>query len=126
MNRRAFISLFGAAAAAWPPVAGAQPGGRMRRIGVLLPATREDSEFQTWVGAFLQGLALAGWSIGSNMRIDTRYAGNNAADLRRHAAELIALAPDVVLAHGASTVGALLQSTRSVPLVFVNVADPVG
>ncbi len=93
---------------------------------MLLPATREDTEFQVWVGAFLQGLALAGWSIGSNVRIDTRHAGSNTADVRRHAADLVALSPDVLLAHGASTVGALLQATRSMPIVFVNVADPVG
>jgi putative ABC transport system substrate-binding protein len=98
----------------------------MRRIGLLLPATREDTEFQLWVGAFLQGLALAGWTIGNNVRVDTRYAGSNTADIRRDAAELVALSPDIALAHGASTVGALLQATRSMPIVFVNIADPVG
>ena len=124
-TRRAFIALLGGAAAAWPLAARAQ-GERMRRIGILLPATREDAEFQVWVGAFLQGLALAGWNIASNARIDTRYAGSNTADVRRQAAELLELSPDVVLAHGASTVVALLQATRNVPIVFVNVADPVG
>jgi putative ABC transport system substrate-binding protein len=125
MRRRQFIALL-SGAAAWPIAASAQQRERMRRIGVLLPATREDAEFQTWIGAFLQGLALAGWTIGSNVRVDTRHAGSNTADVRRYATELLALAPDVVLAHGASTVVALLEATRSVPIVFVNVADPVG
>jgi ABC-type uncharacterized transport system substrate-binding protein len=126
VKRREFITLLGGAAAAWPVVARAQQGEGVRRIGVLLPTTREDAEFQAWVGAFLQSLALTGWRIGSNMRIDTRYGGSNTAELRKQATELLALAPDVVLAHGASTVGPLLQGGRSVPLVFVNVADPVG
>jgi len=126
MRRRDFITGIARSAAAWPLAAPAQQRERIRRIGVLLPATREDTEFQVWVGAFLQGLALAGWSIGSNVRIDTRHAGSNTADVRRHAADLVALSPDVLLAHGASTVGALLQATRSMPIVFVNVADPVG
>ena len=98
----------------------------MRRIGVLLPAAADDAEFQARVGAFLQALALLGWTIGRNVRIDTRWATTNAAEIRRHAAELAALAPDVILAHGASTVGPLLQATRTVPIVFPVVADPVG
>ncbi len=98
----------------------------MRRIGVLLPAAADDPEFQARVGAFLQGLAQLGWTIGRNVRIDTRWATANAADIRRHAAELAALAPDVILAHGGSTVGPLLQATRTVPIVFPVVADPVG
>jgi putative ABC transport system substrate-binding protein len=98
----------------------------MRRIGVLLPATADDPEYQARIGAFLQGLAQLGWTIGRNVRIDTRWATANAADIRRHAAELAALAPDVILAHGASTVGPLLQATRTVPIVFPIVGDPVG
>ena len=98
----------------------------MRRIGVLLPAAADDAEFQARVGAFLQALALLGWTIGRNVRIDTRWATANAADIRRHAAELAALAPDVILAHGASTVGPLLQATRTVPIVFPVAGDPVG
>ena len=90
----------------------------MRRIGILLNAAADDPKFQTWVGAFLQALALLGWTIGRNVRIDTRWAGANAAEIRRHAAELAALAPDVILAHGSSTVGPLLQATRTVPIVF--------
>jgi hypothetical protein len=103
VRRREFITLLGGAAA-WPLQAWAQQGERVRRIGVLLPATADDAEFQARVGAFLQGLQQSGWSIGRNVRIDTRWATANAADIRRHAAELAALAPDVILAHGVSTV----------------------
>jgi putative ABC transport system substrate-binding protein len=126
MNKREFITLLGGAAAAWPLAARAQQPDRMRRIGVLLPATADDLRFQTLVGAFLQGLALLGWSIGRNVRIDPRWATPNAAEIRRHAAELAALAPDVILAHGAGAVGALLQATRTVPIVFPIAGDPVG
>ena len=98
----------------------------MRRIGVLLNATADDSEYQARVGAFLQGLQQSGWTIGRNVRIDTRWATANADGIRRHAAELAALAPDVILAHGAGAVGALLQATRTVPIVFPVVVDPVG
>src|SRR5712691_2636591 len=98
----------------------------MRRIGMLLPAAADDPEYQARVGAFLQALALLGWTIGRNVRIDTRWATATAADIRRHATELAALAPDVILAHGASTVGPLLQATRTVPIVFPIVGDPVG
>ena len=98
----------------------------MRRIGVLLPAAADDAEFQTWVGAFLQALGQLGWTIGRNVRIDTRWATANAADIRKHAAELAALAPDVILAYGSSTVGPLLQATRTVPIVFPVIGDPVG
>src|SRR5262244_2134652 len=98
----------------------------MRRIGVIMPAAADDSQFQTWVGAFLQGLALLGWTIGHNVRIDIRWATSNAAEIRRHAAELVALAPDVILATGTSTVGPLLQATRTVPIVFPAIGDPVG
>jgi putative tryptophan/tyrosine transport system substrate-binding protein len=126
LKRRDFITLLGGAVAAWPLAARAQQPERMRRIGVLLPAAADDAEYQSWVGAFLQALAQLGWIIGQNVRIDTRWATANPAEIRRHAAELAALAPDVILAHGASTVGALLQVTRSVPIVFPIIADPVG
>jgi len=126
MKRREFITLLGGGAAAWPLAARAQQRERMRRIGVLLPATADDSEYQAWVGAFLQGLGQLGWTIGRNVRIDTRWATANAVEIRRHAAELATLAPDVILAHGDSTVGAMLQATRTVPIVFPIVADPVG
>jgi putative ABC transport system substrate-binding protein len=126
LKRRKFITLLGSAAAAWPLAARAQQSERMRRIGVFLPAVADDAIFQAWVGAFLQALALLGWNIGRNVRIDTHWATANAADIRRHAAELAALAPDVILAHGTSTVAPLLQATRTVPVVFPAVVDPVG
>jgi putative ABC transport system substrate-binding protein len=125
LKRRDFITLLGGAAA-WPLSTHAQQGERMRRIGVLLPFSADDAESQVRMGAFLQTLALSGWSIGRNLRIDIRWAGINADDIRRHAAELAALAPDVILAHGASTVRPLQQATRSVPIVFPIVGDPVG
>jgi putative ABC transport system substrate-binding protein len=125
MRRREFIGLLGGAAA-YPFAAGAQERERARRIGVLLPAAPDNSQFQTWVGAFLQGLGQAGWLIGSNVHIDIRWATANAAEIRKHAAELAALVPDVILAHGLGTVGSLQQATRSVPIVFPIIADPVG
>ena len=125
MIRREFITLLGSAAA-WPVVARAQPGKRTRRIGVLLPAAADDSNYQARVGAFLQGLALLGWTVGRNVWIDTRWATANAADIRRHAAELVALALDVILATGGTAVGALQQATRTVPIVFPVLGDPVA
>jgi putative ABC transport system substrate-binding protein len=125
VKRREFITLLGGATT-WPLAAGAQQPERMRRIGVLLPAAADDAEFQARVGAFLQALALLSWTIGRNVRIDTRWATTNADAIRRHAAELAALAPDVILAHGSSTVGPLLQATRTVPIVFPFATDPVG
>jgi putative ABC transport system substrate-binding protein len=125
MKRREFIAGLGAATA-WPLAARAQQPERMRRIGILLPATADDAEFQARFGAFLQALALLGWAIGRNVRIDTRWATTDAAEIRRHAAELAALAPDVILAHAATTVGPLLQATRTVPVVFPTTVDPVG
>ena len=97
MRRREFIALIGGSAVAWPLATRAQQPERMRRIGVLLPAAADDSEFQTRLGAFLQELQQLGWAIGRNVRIDTRWATTNAADIRRHATELVALAPDVIL-----------------------------
>jgi ABC-type uncharacterized transport system substrate-binding protein len=126
VRRRDFIMLLGGASAAWPLAAHAQQPDRVRQIGVLLNAAADDSKFQTWVGAFLQGLGQLGWTIGRNVRIDTRWTGVNAAETRRHAAELAALAPDVILAHGTSTVGPLLQATRTVPIVFPVAGDPVA
>jgi putative ABC transport system substrate-binding protein len=126
LRRRDFITLLGGAAGAWPLAARAQQRERMRRIGILLPATADDPEAQARVGAFLQALALLGWTIGGNVRIDTHWAGPNAADIRRHAAELLALAPDVILAGNALSVAPLLQLTRTVPIVFPVAADPVG
>jgi putative ABC transport system substrate-binding protein len=126
IRRRDFITLLGGAAAAWPVVARAQQRDRMRRIGVLMPASADDAESQTRVGAFLQGLQQLGWTIGRNVRVDTHWATSDAASIRKHAAELAALAPDAILAFGASTVGPLLQETRTVPIVFPVVGDPVA
>src|SRR5262245_62115668 len=96
IRRREFIFTLGGAAAAWPVAARAQQGERMRHVGILLPAAADDVGFQAWLGAFLQALALLGWTIGRNVRIDTRWATANTAEIRRHAAELVALAPDVI------------------------------
>jgi putative ABC transport system substrate-binding protein len=126
MRRREFLSALGGAAAAWPMAARAQQGERMRRIAILLPGAADDSEFQTRLGAFLQELAQLGWSIGRNVQIDTRWSSTNAVNVRKHAAELVALAPDVILAEGAGAVGALLQLTRAVPIVFPVAGDPVA
>jgi hypothetical protein len=124
LHRTTKILLGGAAA--WPLAARAQQPERMRRIDVLMPATADDPDFQARVGAFLQGLQQSGWSIGRNVRIDTRWATANVAEIRRHAAELTADAPDIILAHGASAVGPLLQATRTVPVVFPVIGDPVA
>jgi putative ABC transport system substrate-binding protein len=125
MRRRDFIAV-ASGAVAWPLAARAQQAERVRRIGMLLPASSDDVEFQARVGAFLQELGQMGWMIGRNLRIDTRWATTNAADIRRHATELAALAPDVILAHGDSTIRPMLQATRTVPVVFPIVSDPVA
>src|SRR4051794_8375148 len=126
MSRRRFITLL-IGAAAWPLAAHAQQPGGMRRIGVLMASAADGLESQARVAAFAQGLAQFGWSDGRNVRIDTRWATTNADDLRRHAAELAALAPDVLVAGtGTATAAPLLQATRTVPIVFVVVIDPVG
>ena len=125
MKRREFITLLGAAAA-WPLAAHAQQPERMRRIGVLTNLAADDPEAQTRVGAFLQGLQEFGWAVGRNMRIDFRWGGGDAEKTRRYATELVALAPDVILTSGATALGPLLQATRSVPIVFAQVPDPVG
>jgi len=111
MRRRAFIAGLGSAAA-WPLAVRAQQTGPMRRIGLLLPAAADDPVFQDRLAAFYQGLALLGWTIGRNVQIDTRWATANATEIRRQAAELAALAPDVILAHGLLTVAPLLQVCR--------------
>jgi len=126
MRRREFITLLGGAATAWPLTADAQQGERMRLVGILLPAAANDRDFQAWVASFLQTLAQLGWTDGRNVRVDTRWATTNAAAIRRNAAELAALAPDVILAFGSSTVGPLLQVTRTVPIVFPVAGDPVA
>jgi ABC-type uncharacterized transport system substrate-binding protein len=123
MRRRAFITLLGGAAAAWPVVARAQQGNRVRRVGAL--SAGDDAEGHARSAAFAQALARLGWSDGRNLRIDTRYA--TADNVHRHAMELAALAPDVlVAATGTTTAAPLLQATRTIPIVFVSVIDPVG
>jgi len=98
----------------------------MRHIGVLLPAAADDAVFQARMAVFHQALTLLGWNIGRNVRVDIRWATTDAAEIRRHASELAALAPDVILATGDSTMPPLLQATRSVPIVFPLATDPVG
>src|SRR3954466_11084880 len=120
LQRREFITLLGGAAAAWPFAARAQQPEQIRRIGVLMYLAADDSEGQARLAAFTQALQQLGWSVGGNLRIDSRWA--TADDIHRHAAELAALAPDVLLAGtGTPTVSALLQATRTVPIVFVTV-----
>jgi putative tryptophan/tyrosine transport system substrate-binding protein len=126
IGRRKFLATLGGAAAAWPVGARAQQGERMRRIGVLLPAAPDDAEQQSWLGAFLQGLAQSGWITGRNIRIETRWTKFDPEETRKHAAELVALAPDVIFAAGTSTVGPLLRLTRTVPIVFPVASDPVA
>src|SRR5436190_15665346 len=127
MRRRDFIKGLGGAAAAWPFAVRAQQDERVRRIGVLVASPADDAESQARVAAFKEGLAQLGWTEGRNVRIDTRWATTNADDLRKHAAELAASTPDVLVgASGTTTVAPLLQATRTVPIVFVVVIDPVG
>ena len=125
MKRREFITLLGGAAA-WPLAARAQQGERVRRIGVLTAFTADDVESQARIAAFQLGLQKLGWTDGGNVRIDTRWAAGDVDLFRRYAAELFALAPDVILANGALALRPLQQASRTVPIVFVNVPDPVG
>jgi putative ABC transport system substrate-binding protein len=125
MRRREFIALIGGSAIA-PLMARAQQPERMRRIGVIMGFAEDDPESQARLMAFAQGLQELGWTVGRNVRIDTRWGAGDAERYRRYAAELVALAPDVILANGSPALAPLQQVTRSVPIVFVNVADPVG
>ena len=126
MRRREFISLFGGAVAAWPLAARAQQGDQMRRIGVLMAINADDVEAQARIAAFVQGLQQLGWTVGKNVRVDYRLAGIDADTLRKYAAELVALAPDVILAQSSPSIAVLLQTTRTVPIVFTLITDPVG
>jgi putative ABC transport system substrate-binding protein len=126
MRRREFITVLGGAAAAWPLAARAQQGERMRRVGMLMTTAVADPQGRAQNAAFLQSLQQLGWSDGRNVRIDTRWGEGNPDNFRKYAAELIALAPDVIVATGAVTVAPLLQATRTVPIVFAIVPDPVG
>ena len=126
MKRREFIALIGGAATGWPITAQAQQTERIRRIGVLMNLAPDDPDGRMRVTAFLEALQELGWLNGRNVRIDARWAGGNANDIRRYAAELAALSPDVILTPGDSVLGPMLQATRTVPIVFVQVIDPVG
>jgi putative ABC transport system substrate-binding protein len=126
MRRREFMTLLGGAAAGWPIAARAQHAERVRRIGVLTPFAADDPEAQARVAAFVHGLQQLGWVDGRNLRIDIRSGAGDAERIRRDAAELVALAPDAILAAGGATVGPLLQATRIVPIVFTLTPDPVG
>jgi ABC-type uncharacterized transport system substrate-binding protein len=126
MKRREFITLLGGAAAGWPLVALAQQAARVRRIGVLMNLAADDPESQRRMSAFIDGLRQLIWIDGGNVQIDTRWGAADAGRIRRYAAELVALVPDVILAVGSTTVGPLIQTTRNIPIVFVQVIDPVG
>jgi putative ABC transport system substrate-binding protein len=126
MKRREFITLVGGAAAAWPLAARAQQGKRMPRIGALMPWGASDPQVQARYTAFLQGLQQLGWTVGNNVQIDSRWSVGNEDDTRKYAAELIALAPDVIFAAGSAAVGPLRRATSKVPIVFVVTPDPVG
>src|SRR5262245_5684522 len=127
MRRREFISLLGGAAtAAWPLAAWAQQTGKIRRIGVLMNYASDDAEGQARLAAFHQGLQQLGWTVGRNVQIDYRWGAGNADRIRKFAAELVALAPDVILSAGSPSVAALQQTTDTVPVVFVTVVDPVS
>ena len=125
MRRRDFISVIGSAVV-WPPLAAhAQQEERVRRIGVLLPTVKDDPAYKEWLGAFLQRLQQLGWTLGRNLEVDVRWAPH-AAETNKQAAELAAVAPNVILAHGAAAVASLLEATRTVPIVFPVIADPVA
>src|SRR5262245_32022175 len=126
MKRREFITLLGGAAIAWPLAARAQQPERVRRIGVLVGFAADDPAAQRRVLAFAQALAQLGWTDGRNARIEIRWSAGDPERIRRYATELVALAPDVIVASGSAAVGSLLQATRTVPIVFVQLAEPVG
>ncbi|SRR6266542_3111821 len=126
MKRREFITLLGGAAAAWPFAAQAQPGERVRRIGVLMSTAADDPEGRTRIAALLQGLQQLGWIVGRNVQIEYRWTAGAPERVRNYATELVALAPDVIVTGGASYVAALQQVTRAVPIVFATATDPVG
>ena len=125
IGRREFIALLGGAAA-WPVAARAQQPSRMRRIGVLTPFPADDAEGHARLTAFTQALQQSGWTVGQNVRIDYRWGPGNPATMRKHATELVALEPDVILALTTAAVGPLLEASRTVPIVFATVADPVA
>src|SRR5262249_16051662 len=126
LKRREFIALLSGAAAAWPLAARAQERERVRRVGVLFGLAADDPESQARYTAFGQGLQELRWTHGRNMRVDHRWATGNADAIRSYVEELMALAPDAILATGTTVMGPLQRATRTVPIAFVNVSDPVG
>src|SRR4249919_1628281 len=127
MQRREFITLVGGSVAAWPVGTRAQQGERVRRIGMLTGGpTVDNPDMHARVASFLQALQELGWRDGHNVRVEYRWGAGNADNIRKYAAELVALAPDIILATGTAGMRPLLQATRTVPIVFVQVADPVG
>src|SRR6187399_553404 len=126
MRRREFIAALSGTAATWPLAARAQQSERMRRIAVLIQVAEGDLQARVEVAAFLRELQKLGWSDGHNLRVDIRWGDGESDRIRKYAAELIALAPEVVLGTGGTVVGALQQVSQQVPIVFVNVTDPVG
>jgi putative ABC transport system substrate-binding protein len=126
MRRREFITLLGGAAVAWPLAARAQQGERVRRIGVLMAFDENDSRAKAWLARFIQGLSELGWTAGRNLRMDVRWAGDNVDRMRMFAKELVNLQPDVILAFGTPVTAALKRETRTIPIVFAIVSDPVG
>lgn len=126
MRRRDFLSVLGSAAVAWPLAVHAQQPDRMRRIGVLMGFPESDSQAQSFIAAFRNGLQKLGWTDGRNVRIDTRWAAFDAESRQRFAKELIALQPDLILSHTTPTTAALLQQTRTIPIIFATVTDPIG
>jgi putative tryptophan/tyrosine transport system substrate-binding protein len=125
MKRRKFITLLGGAAASWPLAAQAQQADRVRRIGALIGGS-DNPDTRAFNAAFVQGLQQLGWTDGRNVRFDIRWGAGNAADARKYAADLVALAPDVILSVGSASVASLVEASRTVPIVFVIVPDPVG
>jgi putative ABC transport system substrate-binding protein len=126
MQRREFIALLGGAAAAWPVAVGAQQGERVRRVGVLMPNTEADAEVQTRIHALRQGLANRGWVDGRNLHLDVHWAGPDIARQQSHARELVALLPEAILVQGTTATQALRDATRTIPIVFVVLSDPVA
>src|SRR6516225_6814869 len=125
LRRREFVAALGGAAF-FPLAARAQQRKPMRRIGVLMPYAANDPQTQARNAAFLQGLQQSGWSVGNNVQIDYRWSGGNEDDTRKYAAELVALTPDVIFTTGSAGAAPLRRATRTVPIVFTNVPDPVG
>jgi putative ABC transport system substrate-binding protein len=126
MRRCDFINVVAGSAITWPVTARAQQRERVRRVGILTPFPADDAEGQERLTAFAQALQQAGWTLGQNLRLDYRWGNGSAETMRKYAAELAALAPDVILASSSTSVSALLQVTHTVPIVFAAVADPVG